>query len=152
MIAHQAAQWKLSDASDNDFVVKFRNAMRSGTSPAPVPLPRARPGVEGTGAVDRALPVVASAGYAVLAAVVLHRLGSAERIPDYLAFSLVLAVVWLMGSGARRRRTEAERRRPTAEVAAAAERARIARPPAVGTVVEPLWRPIRSSPSTTHDA
>ncbi|WP_442818727.1 sensor histidine kinase [Streptomyces sp. NBC_01320] len=75
----------------------------------------------------RALAAAASAGYAVLA-VVLHRLGSPERIPDYLAFSLVLAGVWLVGSGVRRRRAEeAERRRLAAEVAAAAERARIAR-------------------------
>jgi signal transduction histidine kinase len=77
--------------------------------------------------VRRVLAAVASAGYAVLA-VVLHRLGSPERIPDYLAFSLVLAGVWLVGSGVRRRRAEeAERRRLAAEVAAAAERARIAR-------------------------
>ncbi|MFE7392667.1 sensor histidine kinase [Streptomyces sp. NPDC057582] len=75
----------------------------------------------------RALAAAASAGYAVLA-VVLHRLGSPQRIPDYLAFSLVLAGVWLVGSGVRRRRAEeAERRRLAAEVAAAAERARIAR-------------------------
>ncbi|MET7636755.1 histidine kinase [Streptomyces sp. NPDC005078] len=75
----------------------------------------------------RALAAAASVGYAVLA-VVLHRLGSPERIPDYLAFSLVLAGVWLVGNGVRRRRAEeAERRRLAAEVAAAAERARIAR-------------------------
>ncbi|MET9388402.1 histidine kinase [Streptomyces sp. NPDC002928] len=75
----------------------------------------------------RALAAAASAGYAVLA-VVLHRLGSPERIPDYLAFFLVLAGVWLVGGGVRRRRAEeAERRRLAAEVAAAAERARIAR-------------------------
>lgn len=75
----------------------------------------------------RALPAVASAGYAVLA-VVLHRLGSPQTIPDYLAFYLVLAGVWLVGGGVRRRRAEeAERRRLAAEVAAAAERARIAR-------------------------
>ncbi|MER5184597.1 histidine kinase [Streptomyces sp. NPDC002896] len=75
----------------------------------------------------RALAAAASTGYAVLA-VVLHHLGSPQRIPDYLAFSLVLAGVWAVGSGVRRRRAEeAERRRLAAEVAAAAERARIAR-------------------------
>ncbi|MEU6273091.1 histidine kinase [Streptomyces populi] len=75
----------------------------------------------------RALAAAASAGYAVLA-VVLHRLGSPQRIPDYLAFFLVLAGIWLLGSGVRRRRAqEAERRRLDAEVAAAAERAHIAR-------------------------
>ncbi|MDF6046419.1 histidine kinase [Streptomyces sp. JH14] len=75
----------------------------------------------------RVLAAAASAGYAVLA-IVLHRLGSPDRIPDYLAFYLILAAVWLVGSGVRRRRAEqAERRRLAAEVAAAAERARIAR-------------------------
>ncbi|SCF59615.1 sensor histidine kinase [Streptomyces sp. Ncost-T10-10d] len=70
---------------------------------------------------------VASAGYAVLT-VVLHRLGSPQQIPDYLAFYLILAAVWMVGSVMRRRRAEeAERRRLAAEVAAAAERARIAR-------------------------
>ncbi|MET7861456.1 histidine kinase [Streptomyces sp. NPDC005318] len=75
----------------------------------------------------RTLAAAASAGYAVLA-IVLHRLGSPDRIPDYLAFYLILAAVWLVGSGVRRRRAEqAERRRLAAELAAAAERARIAR-------------------------
>ncbi|MFE5239084.1 MULTISPECIES: sensor histidine kinase [unclassified Streptomyces] len=75
----------------------------------------------------RALAAAAGAGYAVLA-VVLHRLGSPERLPDYLAFSLFLAGVWLVGNGVRKRRAEeAERRRLAAEVAADAERARIAR-------------------------
>ncbi|EFE72531.1 sensor histidine kinase [Streptomyces viridosporus] len=75
----------------------------------------------------RALAGVASAGYAVLA-VVLDRLGSPNSPPDYLAFWLALAAVWLVGSTVRRRRTEeAERRRLAAEAATAAERARIAR-------------------------
>ncbi|MFJ9244105.1 sensor histidine kinase [Streptomyces sp. NPDC101776] len=70
---------------------------------------------------------VASAGYAVLA-VVLHRLGSPQDPTDYLAFYLVLAGVRLVGSGVRKRRgEEAERRRLAAELATAAERARIAR-------------------------
>ncbi|WP_240434721.1 histidine kinase [Streptomyces sp. YIM 130001] len=70
---------------------------------------------------------VASAGYAGLA-VALNLLGSPQGVPDYLAFYLVLAVVWLMGGMVRTRRAEeAERRRLAAEVATAAERARIAR-------------------------
>ncbi len=73
------------------------------------------------------LVVVASAGYAVLA-VVLNHLGSPNALPDYLAFWVVLAAAWLVGSKVRRRRTEEEeRRRLAAEVATAAERARIAR-------------------------
>lgn len=73
------------------------------------------------------LAVVASAGYAVLA-VVLNRLGSPQAIPDYLAFYLVLAAVWLVGSMVRIRRTEeAERQSLAAEAAKVAERARIAR-------------------------
>ncbi|MEV1078536.1 histidine kinase [Streptomyces sp. NPDC050211] len=73
------------------------------------------------------LTAVASAGYAVLA-VVLDRLGSPQSIPDYLAYYLALAAIWLVGSTVRTRRTEeAERRRLAAEVATAAERARIAR-------------------------
>lgn len=75
----------------------------------------------------RGTAVVASAGYAVLAAV-LHLLGSPQGIPDYLAFYLALAAAWLLGSMMRTRRAEeAERRRLAAEVATAAERARIAR-------------------------
>ncbi|MFH9611902.1 sensor histidine kinase [Streptomyces sp. NPDC017448] len=73
------------------------------------------------------LVVAAGAGYAVLA-VVLHRAGSPNGIPDYLAFSLALAAAWLVGSTVRtRRREETERRHLAAEVATAAERARIAR-------------------------
>ncbi|MFD4880197.1 sensor histidine kinase [Streptomyces sp. NPDC058420] len=70
---------------------------------------------------------VASAGYVVLA-VVLHRLGSPQDTMAFLAFYLALAAVRLVGSGVRRRRgEEAERRRLAAELATAAERARIAR-------------------------
>ncbi|MBT3150108.1 two-component sensor histidine kinase [Streptomyces sp. CHD11] len=73
------------------------------------------------------LVVVASTGYAVLA-VVLDGRGSPLSVPDYLAFSLALAAVWLVGSMVRTRRAEeAERRRLAAEVATAGERARIAR-------------------------
>ncbi|WP_420313427.1 sensor histidine kinase [Streptomyces sp. YS-B37] len=70
---------------------------------------------------------VATAGYVVLA-VALHRLGSPQDAMAYLAFYLALAAVRLVGSGVRRRRAEeAERRRLAAELATAAERARIAR-------------------------
>ncbi|MFJ3927492.1 sensor histidine kinase [Streptomyces sp. NPDC090022] len=75
----------------------------------------------------RALAAVASVGYAVLA-VVLHDLGSPQGLADYLAFYASLVVVWLAGSVVRRwRAEEAERRRLAAEMAQAAERARIAR-------------------------
>ncbi|MFF4343099.1 sensor histidine kinase [Kitasatospora sp. NPDC001540] len=71
--------------------------------------------------------VAVAAGYAALA-VVLHRLGSPQSVPDYLAFFLVLAAAALLGGAVRTRRTdEARRRRTAAEAATAAERARIAR-------------------------
>ncbi|MFD0392484.1 sensor histidine kinase [Streptomyces nogalater] len=74
----------------------------------------------------RGLAGAVSAGYAVLA-LVLDRLGSPQGIADYLAFYLTLAAFWLVGSIVRTRRAEeAQRRRLTAEVATAAERARIA--------------------------
>ncbi|WP_189317577.1 sensor histidine kinase [Streptomyces brasiliensis] len=77
--------------------------------------------------VRRGLASVVSAGYAVLA-LVLDRLGSPQGIADYLAFYLTLAAFWLVGSTVRIRRVEeAQRRRLAAEVATAAERARIAR-------------------------
>ncbi|WP_185931004.1 MULTISPECIES: sensor histidine kinase [unclassified Streptomyces] len=77
--------------------------------------------------VRAGLAAVASGAYVVLA-IVLNRLGSPLAVPDYLAFYLFLAAVWLVGSMVRTRRAEeAERRRLTAEVATAAERARIAR-------------------------
>ncbi|MET9618995.1 histidine kinase [Kitasatospora indigofera] len=73
------------------------------------------------------LAALMGAGYAVLA-VVLHHFGSPQSVPDYLAFSLVLAAVWLLGSTVRTRRAkEAQRRRLAAETATTAERARIAR-------------------------
>lgn len=75
----------------------------------------------------RGLTAVLGAGYAVLA-VVLHVLGSPQEIADYLAYGLALAAVRLVGVTVRARRAqEAEQRRLTAEVAMAAERARIAR-------------------------
>ncbi|GAA2999603.1 histidine kinase [Kitasatospora albolonga] len=73
------------------------------------------------------LAAASSAAYAVLAAV-LHHLGSPQGPADYLAFYAALAAFWLLGSGVRGRRArEAERRTLAAEVAAADERARIAR-------------------------
>jgi signal transduction histidine kinase len=70
---------------------------------------------------------LASAEYTALA-VVLHALGSPQRVLDYVAFYAVLLVTWLAGAGVRRwRADEAERRRLTAEIATAAERSRIAR-------------------------
>ncbi|RKN41665.1 sensor histidine kinase [Streptomyces hoynatensis] len=73
------------------------------------------------------LAVAASAGYAVLAAVLHHR-GSPQQVPDYLAFYAVLAVAWLAGAAVRRwRAEEAERRLLAAELAIGAERARLAR-------------------------
>ncbi|RSM52244.1 two-component sensor histidine kinase [Amycolatopsis sp. WAC 01376] len=75
----------------------------------------------------RGLAAVLTASYAALT-VALHNLGSPQRFPDFLAFYLVLVVIWLAGTGMRRwRAEEAERRRLAAEVAAATERARIAR-------------------------
>ncbi|MEU8415942.1 histidine kinase [Amycolatopsis japonica] len=75
----------------------------------------------------RELAALLTAGYAALT-VTLHNLGSPQRFPDFLAFYLVLVVIWLAGTGMRRwRAEEAERRRLAAEVAAATERARIAR-------------------------
>jgi signal transduction histidine kinase len=68
-----------------------------------------------------------TAGYAALA-LVLHDLGAAQGVLDYLAFYLIMAAIWLTGTGVRRWRAEqAERERLAAEVATAAERARIAR-------------------------
>ncbi|WP_368662715.1 sensor histidine kinase [Kitasatospora sp. NA04385] len=74
-----------------------------------------------------ALAVATGAGGAALA-VVLHRLGSPQSVPDYLAFFLILAGFWLVGSTVRARRAaEARRRRADAEAATVTERARIAR-------------------------
>ncbi|MER5485606.1 histidine kinase [Streptomyces sp. NPDC002812] len=73
------------------------------------------------------LTAAMSAGYVVLA-VALHHLGSPQTIVDYSAFYAFLSAFWLVGSAMRKRRAEeAEKRRLAAEVATAAERARIAR-------------------------
>ncbi|MET0493253.1 MAG: histidine kinase [Actinoplanes sp.] len=68
-----------------------------------------------------------TAAYLVLA-VVLHLLGSPQGVLDFTAFYLILAAIWWTGSGVRRWRAEqVEHQRLAAEVASAAERARIAR-------------------------
>ncbi|MEN5072322.1 histidine kinase [Isoptericola cucumis] len=75
----------------------------------------------------RGLAVVATAAYATLAAA-LTVLGSPNGPADFLAFYLVLVVIWVAGTAMRRRRAdEAERRRLAAVVATSDERARIAR-------------------------
>jgi signal transduction histidine kinase len=75
----------------------------------------------------RGVAAVMTAGYVVLA-VVLHELGSPQRFPDFLAFYLILAVIWQCGTAVRRwRAADAERERLAAELATSAERARIAR-------------------------
>ncbi|MEV6237894.1 histidine kinase [Lentzea sp. NPDC051838] len=61
-------------------------------------------------------PWEAVAGYVVLA-VVLHLLGSPNRLQDFVLFGLALAGMWFVGDQVRRRRAQAE----------SAERARIAR-------------------------
>jgi signal transduction histidine kinase len=77
--------------------------------------------------VRQAVAAVMTAGYVVLA-VVLHNLGSPQQFMDFFAFYLIVAAVWLSGTGVRRwRAEEAEHRRLAAEVATSAERARIAR-------------------------
>ncbi|MEV6049315.1 histidine kinase [Streptomyces xanthochromogenes] len=68
-----------------------------------------------------------STGYVVLA-LVLNGLTSPQTVGGYLAFYLFLAAFLLIGRAVRKHRTqEADRRRLAAEVATAAERARIAR-------------------------
>lgn len=75
----------------------------------------------------RAVAGVAIVGYAVLA-LVLHGRGSPENLSVYLAFFSSLVLFWLAGTAMRTRRAdEAQRRHLAAEVATAAERARIAR-------------------------
>jgi signal transduction histidine kinase len=74
----------------------------------------------------RSLAVLATAGYVALAAT-LSGLGSPNELPAFLAFYLVLVVIWMAGTGMRRwRAEEVERRRLAAAVATSDERARIA--------------------------
>jgi len=73
------------------------------------------------------VPSAMTAGYVVLA-VVLHELGSPQGFPDFLAFYLIMAVIWSCGTAVRRwRAADADRERMAAELARSAERARIAR-------------------------
>lgn len=75
----------------------------------------------------RGLAVVASAAYVVLS-VVVHALGSPDRLVTFLIFYLVFAAFWVLGAFVRQQRAEeAGRRRLAAAAATAAERARIAR-------------------------
>jgi len=75
----------------------------------------------------RSTAALVTGGYVAFAAT-LSALGSPNRLPVFLAFYLVLAVIWLAGTGVRRRRAEeVERRRLAAAVATSQERARIAR-------------------------
>ena len=75
----------------------------------------------------RGLGAAITAAYVVLA-VILHALGSPQQFLDYLAFYLIMVVIWLAGAGMRRWRAEqAERERLAAEMATSIERARIAR-------------------------
>jgi signal transduction histidine kinase len=75
----------------------------------------------------RALAAVATAAYAVLAAV-LAVLGSPERVIDWITFYLLLVACWGAGAVIRARAAaEVARRRQSVELAMVAERARIAR-------------------------
>lgn len=79
------------------------------------------------GRFRRTAAALATTGYAVLV-VTLSGLGSPNRVPAFVAFYLVLVVIWLAGTGVRRwRAEELERRRLAAAVARSDERARIAR-------------------------
>jgi signal transduction histidine kinase len=71
----------------------------------------------------RAVAVVASAGYAVLA-FTLHALGSPDRIQDFVLFYLALVVMWMVGDRVRHWRRDELARQDQVKVA---ERARIAR-------------------------
>jgi signal transduction histidine kinase len=74
----------------------------------------------------RVTALAASVGYAALA-LAASRLGSAERLLDYLVFFLLLAACWVVGSVVRARAaSEADRQQLVAQAAVAAERARIA--------------------------
>ncbi|MET7454571.1 histidine kinase [Streptomyces sp. NPDC005574] len=75
----------------------------------------------------RLLVVPAVAAYVVFC-VVLHRLGSPQRLPDWVVIGLVLAAFWTAGTVVRGREAAGAERRRLAELAAtAAERSRLAR-------------------------
>ncbi|SEG97801.1 Signal transduction histidine kinase [Nonomuraea solani] len=74
-----------------------------------------------------AVAAVSTVGYVVLV-IILYGLGSPVSLQNFFTFYLTLVVIWMAGVGMRRwRAEEAERRRLSADVARAAERARIAR-------------------------
>ncbi|MFJ8043279.1 sensor histidine kinase [Kitasatospora sp. NPDC096147] len=116
--AHQLLGYATTFASLGLYLALYSaGAHQPRSRPAPAARPVARP----------LLAAVTSTAYVLLAAG-LHRLGSPQRLLDYLSFYLVLAAFWLVGSAVRRRREhEAERRLLAAELAITAERARIAR-------------------------
>ncbi|MER7277915.1 histidine kinase [Dactylosporangium sp. NPDC000244] len=73
------------------------------------------------------LPVVLTVAYAGLT-VLLHRMGSGQNVVQYAEFGALLAAFWLAGRWMRHQRAAAERhRRDSMALAAAAERAVIAR-------------------------
>nr|BFE61037.1 hypothetical protein GCM10020063_055630 [Dactylosporangium thailandense] len=73
------------------------------------------------------LPVVLTVAYTGLA-VLLHRMGSEQNVVQYAEFGALLAAFWLAGRWMRHQRAAAERhRRDSMALAAAAERAVIAR-------------------------
>jgi signal transduction histidine kinase len=75
----------------------------------------------------RGLAVIASAAYLVLS-VVVHALGSPDRLVIFLIFYLVFVAFWVLGAFVRQRQAEEAGQRQRAMAAAtAAERARIAR-------------------------
>ncbi|HEX3790655.1 MAG TPA: histidine kinase [Pseudonocardiaceae bacterium] len=75
----------------------------------------------------RGIAVVASVAYVVLS-IVVHVLGSPDRLIDFVLFYLIFVACWVLGAFVRQRRAdEAERRELAAAAATTAERARIAR-------------------------
>jgi signal transduction histidine kinase len=75
----------------------------------------------------RPLAAAATAGYAVLAAILASR-GSPERVIDWITFYLLLVACWGAGAVIRSRAVAGEaRRQQSVELAMAGERARIAR-------------------------
>ena len=75
----------------------------------------------------RSLAAAATAGYAVLAAILASR-GSPERVTDWITFYLLLLACWGAGAVIRSRAGAGEaRRQRSVELAMAGERARIAR-------------------------
>jgi signal transduction histidine kinase len=75
----------------------------------------------------RGIAVVASVAYVVFS-IVVHVLGSPDRLIDFVLFYVIFVACWVLGAFVRQRRAdEAERRELAAAAATTAERARIAR-------------------------